>query len=148
VPATVEICPFLPRHLNRVLEIERACFAQDAYPRELFLELYEECPGLFFVARRARRIVGYCIASTEGTAAEIVSVAVLPEQRSHGVGRALLRYTMTRLRRRRVRTLALTVRLDNLAAARLYRQLGFRAAGRIPGYYEDSTDALVMRLRL
>jgi ribosomal-protein-alanine N-acetyltransferase len=148
VPATVEICTFSPRQLKRVLEIEKACFALDAYPRELFLELYEDCPGLFFVARRSRRIVGYCVASAEGTAAEIVSVAVLPAAQSKGIGGALLRHTMGRLRRRRIRTLMLTVRQDNPDAARLYRQLGFRAAGRIPKYYEDCSDALIMRCRL
>ncbi|HVX66068.1 MAG TPA: ribosomal protein S18-alanine N-acetyltransferase [Bryobacteraceae bacterium] len=148
MPATVEIGPFLPRHMKRVLAIEQACFAGDAYPRELFEELYEESAGLFFVARRARRIVGYCVAAAEGAEAELVSVAVLPAQRLHGVGGALLRHTIARLRRWRVRTLALTVRSDNRDAARLYRRFGFRAAGRIPNYYEDAADGLLMRLRL
>jgi ribosomal-protein-alanine N-acetyltransferase len=148
MPSTVEIRPYLPRHLKRVLEIEQACFLADAYPRELFEELYRESAGLFFVARRARRIVGYCVSTVEGTAAEIVSVAVLPEQRANGIGRALLMYTMRRLRGRRIRTAVLTVRLDNAGAIRLYRELHFRAAGRIARYYEDGSDGLLMRRRL
>ncbi len=128
----VEIRPFLRRHLERVLEIERACFSSDAYPRELFLDLYRESAGLFFVARRARRIAGYCVCCANGIKAELVSIAVAPEHRASGVGRALLRHMLTRLRRRRVRTLSLMVRVSNHAAIRLYHRLGFRSMGESP----------------
>jgi [ribosomal protein S18]-alanine N-acetyltransferase len=148
VAATVEIRPFLRRHLDRVLAIEQACFARDAYPRDLFLELFAESASLFFIARSSRRIVGYCVSAASGTDAEVVSLAVLPEQRAKGIGGALLRHTIARLRRRRVCTLALTVRVDNADAIRLYRRLGFRSAGRIARYYEDRSDALLMRRRL
>ena len=140
--------PFLRRHLERVLEIEEACFASDAYSREFFLELYGECGGLFYVARRARRIAGYCVCCATGMAAEVVSIAVAPEHQAYGVGRALLRHLLTRLRKRRIRTVALMVRVSNREAIRLYRSLGFRAAGRIPRYYEDRSDGLLMRKRL
>jgi [ribosomal protein S18]-alanine N-acetyltransferase len=143
-----EIRPFLRRHLERVLEIERVCFDRDAYPRDLFLDLYRESAGLFFIARRSRRIVGYSLTCPSGLGAELVSIAVAPEHRAAGVGKALLRHTFSRLRPRRIRTLVLTVRPANLAALRLYRRLGFRAAGRIPRYYEDRSDGLLMRKQL
>jgi len=144
----IEIRPFLRRHLERVLTIENACFAREAYPRELFLELHHECARTFFVARRARRIVGYSVASAAEGAAEIVSLAVLPEHRRAGVATALLRHTLSRLRRARVAVVTLMVRTDNLPAIRFYRRLGFRAAGRIARYYEDRSDGLLMRTRL
>ncbi len=144
----LEIRPFLRRHLERVLTIERACFETDAYPRDLFLELRENCAGLFFVARRAHRIVGYCVSAASGDTAEVISIAVTPGQRGSGVGGALLRHTIARLRRKRVRTVALTVRVNNADAIHLYRRLGFRTAGRIARYYEDRSDGLLMRKRL
>lgn len=148
MPVRIEIRRFLRRHLDRVLAIESACFAREAYPRELFDDLYRECGRYFFVARRARRIVGYSVTSTAGTQAEVVSIAVVPQHRAAGVGTALMRHTMTRLRRARVGTLVLMVRTSNSDAIRLYRRLGFRAAGRIPRYYEDGADGLLMRKRL
>jgi ribosomal-protein-alanine N-acetyltransferase len=148
MPARIEVRPFLRRHLDRVLAIETACFAREAYPRELFVELHRECGRLFFVARRARRIVGYSVTSTAGAQAEVVSLAVAPKHRAAGVGTALMRHTMTRLRRAGVRTLALMVRTDNREAICLYGRLGFRSAGRIARYYEDSSDGLLMRKRL
>jgi ribosomal-protein-alanine N-acetyltransferase len=148
MPARIEIRPFLRRHLDRVLAIETACFAREAYPREFFVDLHRECGRFFFVARRARRIVGYSVTSTAGTQAEVVSLAVVPKHRAAGVGTALMRHTMTHLRRARVRTLALMVRPGNREAIRLYRRLGFRSAGRIARYYEDGADGLLMRRRL
>ena len=144
----IEIRRFERRHLERVLVIENACFARDAYPRELFLELHRECARHFFVALKARRIVGYAVTAAGEGEAEIVSIAVMPEHRRAGVATALLRHTISRLRRARVVRLALMVRPDNLAAIRFYRGLGFRAAGRIRRYYEDRSDGLVMRKRL
>ena len=144
----IEIRPFLRRHLERVLTIENACFPREAYPRELFLELHRECGRHFFVALKSRRIVGYAVASVAEKDAEIVSIAVLPEHRRAGVATTLLRHTISRLRRARIGRLTLMVRLDNLAAIRFYRGLGFRAAGRVARYYEDRSDGLLMRKRL
>jgi ribosomal-protein-alanine acetyltransferase len=139
--------PFLRRHLERVIAIENACFPREAYPRELFLELREECGPYFLVARRGRRIAGYSIASVAGGKAEIVSVAVAPEHRRAGVATALLRHTLARLRRARVTAVALMVRPDNAGAIRFYERLGFRAAGRIARYYEDGSAGLLMKRR-
>jgi ribosomal-protein-alanine N-acetyltransferase len=146
--ARIEIGRFLRRHMDRVVAIEAACFARDAYPRELFAELHRDCGRFFYVARRARRIVGYAVAAAAGDEAEIVSIAVAPEHRAAGVGAALLRHTIARLRRARVRTLALMVRPGNRDAIRLYHRLGFRAAGSIARYYEDGAAGLLMRKRL
>ena len=46
------------------------------------------------------------------------------------------------------RTLFLEVRAGNVAARRLYRQLGFRNLGIRRGYYGPGQDAIVMELRL
>jgi len=148
MPARVEIRPFLRRHLDRILVIEHASFPREPYPRELFLELLEECAGWFFVARRARRIVGYSVTAPAKKRAEIVSLAVLPKHRRSGIATALVRYTLARLRRAGVHSVGLTVRTDNLEAIRLYRRLGFRSFRRIARYYEDCSDGLEMRMRL
>ncbi len=141
----VSVERFLSRHLERVLEIERSSFGPDAYPRDLFLELHRDCGPLFFIAKRARRIVGYAVTCEAGAAAEIISIAVDTAHRRTGVATALLRHTMGRLKRSGVRSLALMVRVGNREAIGLYERLGFQPAGTIPRYYEDRTDGLLMR---
>jgi ribosomal-protein-alanine N-acetyltransferase len=140
--------PFRRRHLDRILRIERACFAREAYSRGLFLELYEECAGLFFVAKRAGRIGAYMVTCATAPSAEIVSVAVHPDYRRQGMARALIEHTLRALGDAGIRRVELRVRDTNTAGIRLYRSFGFRRAGLERRYYEDGGHAVHMRLAL
>ena len=55
----------------------------------------------------------------------VTQVCVLPEYRSHGLGKALLAATVSNLRQRKFSTLSLTVTEANTKAVELYRRLGF-----------------------
>lgn len=144
----IQIVPFRRRQLDAILRIERASFAREAYSRAFFLELYRECGGLFFVAKRAGRIGAYMVTCVDHGVAEIVSVAVHPDHRRHGLARALIAHTFRALRARRIRRVELRVRVTNAAGLALYRSFGFRRAGLDLGYYEDGGDAVRMRLAL
>jgi ribosomal-protein-alanine N-acetyltransferase len=147
-PASLEIVRFRPRHLERILEIERAAFAAESYTRRIFRELYSECGDLFLVAKVSRRIAGYMATCADAGQAEIISVAVAPELRRQGIAAALLEYTLRRLRESGARSVELMVRVDNRPAIRFYRGFGFRRVGEVPGYYEDGRTGLRMRRRL
>jgi ribosomal protein S18 acetylase RimI-like enzyme len=41
--------------------------------------------------------------------------------------------------------ITLEVAVDNHGAQTFYERMGYEQTGRIPGYYADNTDALVMR---
>jgi ribosomal-protein-alanine N-acetyltransferase len=147
--AGIEIARFRPRHLRRILAIERACFPEDPYTRAIFRELYRDAGPLFLVAKVRRRIVAYMIACVcEDGAAELVSVAVLPDFRRQGVAAAMLEFTCAALRNAGVTALELMVRKDNTAAQRFYLQHGFRRLGLSPRYYGDGAPGVRMRLSL
>ena len=55
-------------------------------------------------------------------------IAVTPEARGKGVGKALLRYVEQKARKQGFRRLALTVARDNERAIEFYRRQGFRVA--------------------
>jgi [ribosomal protein S18]-alanine N-acetyltransferase len=78
--------------------------------------------------------------------AEILTIGVL--ERRQGLGGALLREGIRRLRGAGVRKLYLEVAMSNAPARALYENLGFMAAGLRKAYYEDGGDALNMRLDL
>lgn len=144
--AGIEIARFRPRHLRRILEIERACFPEDPYTRAIFRELYRDAGPLFLVAKVRRRVVAYMITCVcEDNTAELVSIAVLPDFRCQGVAAAMLEFACAALR---VPTLDLMVREDNAAAIRFYRRHGFRRLGLVPRYYSDGAPGVRMRLRL
>lgn len=146
--APVEIGRFRPRHLPRILGIERAAFPEEPYTRAVFLNLYAECRELFLIARVSRRIAGYMATRLHPGAAEIISVAVDPERRRAGVGAALLTYTLEQVKQLGVRSVELMVRVDNGDAIRFYRRFGFRRVGEVPAYYENGQAGLHMRRTL
>ena len=140
--------PFRRRHLARILEIERASFGAEAWPREYFLEMYADCPELFLVGKASGRIAGYMITCVDGPAgkraAEIASLAVDPVYRRRGVAQALLSYSLNSLDRSGIQRTVLMVRTGNAAGLALYRSFGFRRVRRARGYYEDGGDAFRM----
>ena len=144
----VDIRPFHPRDLDRVLEIERVSFGPDAWDRELFLEYFRRCPDLFLVARCAHRIRGYIITCTGSKEAELVSIAVDSRNRGRGLGRAMLDETLMQLRSRTVGAWWLMVATSNEPAIHFYENYGFVRTRRSKRYYGAGRDAWRMRFRL
>jgi len=94
----------------------------------------------------ASGLLGYVVALVAGTEAEIADLAVAPEARRLGIGRALLQRILSELRDAAVQTVYLEVRESNQAARTLYESLGFGSVGRRRGYYRSPIeDALVLR---
>jgi ribosomal-protein-alanine N-acetyltransferase len=115
-------------------------------------------PGVFAVlAERRGRFgsrapAGFIFYRATVEEAEILSVAVAPEFRRRGVGRALIEEAMRHLYRVGARSIHLEVEDGNHAAINLYRRVEFRESGRRPAYYQQGRDkpagALVMARQL
>lgn len=146
--AAAQIRIFRRVDMRGLLDLERAAFPKEAYPRSLFEELFQKCGDLFLVAERRKRILGYMITCVTARKAEIVSIAVNPNKQRHGIGRALMQSTLQELERRNVRTLELMVRRANKAALRFYRHFGFRQTRTVNRYYEDGSDGIQMQKQL
>ncbi len=82
------------------------------------------------------------------TLGHIKDIAVHPDRRGDGVGSALLRRSIAVLAARGSDTIKLEVRRSNDGAKRLYRSFGFEPLRRVPGYYEDGEDAIIMIRKL
>jgi ribosomal-protein-alanine N-acetyltransferase len=93
----------------------------------------------------AAGLLGYVVALVMGPEAEIADLAVAPEARRLGIGRALLARVLAELGEAGARTVYLEVRESNLAARTLYEANGFESVGRRRGYYRHPVeDALVL----
>lgn len=79
-----------------------------------------------------------------GDEAEILTIAVLPPWRRHGLGRRLLDHAMAESRTQGAAAMFLEVAADNVNAQALYQARGFVQVGVRKGYYAGK-DALVMR---
>lgn len=131
--------------IGAITDIEAVSFPDPWSPSMFRAHLGE----LFLVAEDAGTLAGYLVGMVVGPEAEILNVAVAPERRGQGIGRALVASALRELGIRDVRTVYLEVRVSNAAAQRLYAGNGFREAGRRRGYYHDPhEDAMVMRCDL
>ena len=144
----MKIRQFDRRDLARILKIEQASFAGDAWDARLFEQYHRRCPELFLVAQLGRRIAGYAITCVESSGVELVSLGVDPRDRRMGVAQALLDEMADKLRVQKKRTWWLMVETVNTGAIRFYEQYGFSTVRIVKGYYGRGRDAWRMRLKL
>jgi ribosomal-protein-alanine N-acetyltransferase len=138
----------VPADAGPLVTIERRCFS-DPWSETSFREALESPWTFGFVAQAGRGIAGYLIGREVAGTGEILNLAVAPEFRRAGVGRALLRAAIIRLRKRRVDEVYLEVRESNLSAQALYLSSGFRPVGQRAAYYRNpKEDALVLWLAI
>ncbi len=94
-------------------------------------------------------IAGYATALTAHDEIHLLSIAVIPERRRRGFGRALLDEVIERGKSKGGARIFLEVREGNEAAMAFYSGAGFRVTGKRKKYYIDTgEDAFVMELEL
>jgi ribosomal-protein-alanine N-acetyltransferase len=90
---------------------------------------------------------GFVLARVAGGEAEILTLAVTPEARGQGLGRALLAAAAGHAMEKGAENIFLEVGADNPAALALYAGLGFVRVGQRKAYYQGK-DALVLKAGL
>lgn len=133
------------KHLDEVLRIEQVSYP-DPWSRAGFIREIEPSRISFaIVAQRAGVVIGYVVAWLIMDEAHIGNVTVAPEKRGQGIGRTMMEWLLDQAMVRGCTFSTLEVRESNMAARRLYEQLGFRSVGRRQRYYlNPSEDAIVM----
>lgn len=101
-------------------------------------------PGAFLILRPG----GFLVGRTTAGEVELLTLAVAPEARRHGIGRALCEGFAAAARERGADSAFLEVASGNATARALYARLGWREVGRRKGYYGKGADALILRLDL
>lgn len=101
------------------------------------------------VLEEKEEISGYAIAWVAYDEIHLLSIAIGPEHRRLGYGRALLEDVIERGRARGGSIVVLEVREGNEPARNFYMGMGFRVIGKRRKYYMDTgEDAFVMALML
>lgn len=147
-PPSVRIRSAERADLLGVLHIENESFPQP-WPYDAFTRFLGE-PG-FLVAQGADgAVVGYIVSDVipnhGGSVGHVKDLAVHPERRGQGIGRALLHRGIRTMAAQGAPTVKLEVRESNDTAIALYEDFGLQPLRRIPGYYQDGEDAIVMVL--
>ncbi len=141
------IRPMTETDLDGVLEIEQASFPTP-WRREHFLHEIDARHSFPMAAVHDDKIIGYVVLMSLFEEAQILDVAVAPDQRGRGVARRLMERAIQVAMGQGAEALALEVRASNTAAITLYERLGFVRTGTRRGYYEGTEDAVLMELSL
>lgn len=149
-PATFgryDIRPLTISHLDECWKLDQRCFVDgEAYSRETF-EYPLTAPEA--VAYRATtgsgQMAGFVIGLVEPDhTGHITTVGVAPEHRRRQLAKRLMTEVERGFRLRQVRIVRLEVRSLNIAAQRLYDNLGYAITQRLPKYYSNGGDGLLM----
>ncbi|MDR9432911.1 MAG: ribosomal protein S18-alanine N-acetyltransferase [Spiribacter sp.] len=143
------IRPMRPADLESVFSVETG-----AYDYPWTLTIFRDCLRMGYecwVQLATDRVVGHFVLAMGPGEAHVLNLAVDPQWKNRGLGRALLRQSLDRAERLGAESVYLEVRPSNQPAVHLYRSEGFRRVGRRRDYYptvDGREDALVMRYDL
>ena len=142
--------PMVAADLPEVMELERLAFANPWTPG-LFLHELKLSFSRVYLARSgngARRLLGYICRWVVGDEVHILNIAVHPDGRRAGTGRALVQRVLDDAAAQGAVSVSLEVERSNQAAAALYRAMGFTETGLRRNYYGEGEDAIIMERQL
>jgi ribosomal-protein-alanine acetyltransferase len=137
--------------LEQIMQIEKACFANDAWSKSNMKSELLAPHTTYVVAEESNSLIGYAGLSKLPTtnSSDIQTIAVSESHRGLGVGRKLMESLLAFAKEQKAKEVFLEVREDKPTPQSLYSSLGFRAIDRRENYYQpDGVAAIVMRLDL
>jgi len=136
--------------LDALVDLEKACFANDRFSRRSFRYLLSKAHASTLVAETGQDIIGYVmLLYHQGTSlARLYSLAVAAQARGQGLGRRLLEAAEEQALEQGCAYLRLEVRADNAAAQKLYASMAYQPLQVLRHYYEDAADGLRFEKRL
>ena len=140
-----KILPMGKEHISAVAFIENECFPIPWTEKDFKNEIEVNNMAYYFVAEQDGKIIGYAGLWHVITEGHITNIAVLPEYRGKGVGKALVEQMIEFAKEMEMIAITLEVRISNYNAQRLYTSYGFKPEGFRKRYYADTgEDAIIM----
>jgi len=142
-----DIRPLTTAQLDECWRLDLRCFIDgEAYSRETFEYLLTSPDSVSYRAVTPDGVmVGFIVGLVEpDSTGHITTLGVAPEHRRRRIAQRMMEKAEQGFRRREVRTVRLEVRSINDSAQRLYAGLGYVVTQRLPRYYSNGGDGLLM----
>jgi len=140
----LEIVRMSAKLIDEVYKIETESFSVP-WTKGMFKDELKNNVAYYFVALADGHAVGYCGMWHVVNEGHITNIAVSPEFRRHGIGKALMGKLFDLADELELIGITLEVRMNNAPAQALYASLGFKPEGLRKGYYaETGEDAIIM----
>ena len=138
----IEIVEATIRLLDKLYEIEKKCFKQEAFTKNQLTYLIANYNTIGFAALVNGEIVGFILARvnirSNITFGHILTIDVAPVHRRKGIARKLLQEIEVILKRKGIKECRLEVRENNAAALNLYQKLGYTQIRKLEEYYDNA----------
>lgn len=144
----MRVRPASAADLEAVWRLDVALFGAGSYPRFFFRQALDALPAFFLVSETDEgRVAGYVLGSAQAGDGHgwILSLAVDPEARGRGAGRALVTALLDAFAARGAGETLLHVSPANAAAIALYERLGFERAREERDWFGPGEDRLILR---
>lgn len=142
----MRIMPMSLEHLDAVADLERQCFSLP-WSWESFAQELENPNAYYVVVMDSGRVLGYAGMRFVMDEFYVDNIAVAPDCRRQGIGRAIMHELIDQAVKGNARFLSLEVRPSNEPAVALYRQMGFIQVGLRKGFYDaPKEDGAIMTL--
>lgn len=142
----ITVTPPEREDIAKIAKLEEICFSEP-WSADAILQSLSHGTR-FFAAKKKGELLGYVGISVVLDEGYITNVAVFPEYRSSGVGRALINAVFKMAEENGLSFVSLEVRQSNAAAIALYEKTGFVTEGKRKAFYRHPTeDALIMTKR-
>ena len=142
-----DVRPLTISQLDECWRLDQRCFVDgEAYSRETFEYLLTAPESVSYRAvTSAGTMVGFVIGLVEPDhTGHVTTVGVAPEHRRRHLAKRLMLQVEEAFGRRNVRLVRLEVRSLNSAAQKVYENLGYSVTQRLPKYYSNGGDGLLM----
>jgi [ribosomal protein S18]-alanine N-acetyltransferase len=142
-----EVRPLTVSQLDECWRLDQRCFVDgEAYSRETFEYLLTAAESVSYRAvTPSGMMVGFIVGLIEPDhTGHITTLGVAPEHRRRRIAQRMMEKAEDGFRRRNVRVARLEVRSVNTGAQQLYRNLGYVVTQRLPRYYSNGGDGLLM----
>jgi len=147
VEVRYDVRPMTVSQLDEVWRLDQRCFVDgEAYSRDTFEYLLTAPESVSYRAvTHGGTMVGFIVGLVEPDhTGHVTTLGVAPEHRRRRIAQRLMEKAEDGFRRRHVRMVRLEVRSVNTGAQQLYSNLGYTVTQRLPRYYSNGGDGLLM----
>ncbi|KYC45170.1 MAG: putative N-acetyltransferase [Candidatus Methanofastidiosum methylothiophilum] len=133
-----------PDDIYTVIDLEYQNF-EYPYPPEIINFLFESYRDTFLVVEKDMDIIGFVIGIIQKKEGHILVIAIRDDYKRRGIGTILMKKLIEVYQKKGITKLKLEVRISNVAAISMYKNLGFKITNRLKHYYENGEDGLLLR---
>ena len=147
VSSRYDIRPLTISNLDDCWRLDQRCFVDgEAYSRDTFEYLLTAPESVSYrIVTQNSAMAGFVIGLLEPDhTGHITTIGIAPEHRRRRLASSLMERIEDGFRRRDVRIVRLEVRASNVSAQKLYQSLGYSVTQRLPKYYSNGGDGLLM----